>query len=110
MKIVIGYDGSECADGAIDDLRHAGLPSDVEARVLTAAEVWPNLPDDVFKPADKATVAQLAPAVQKAHMLAQQALADARATAQQGVQRVSGQFNGWKVSAEIVADAAYRAL
>jgi nucleotide-binding universal stress UspA family protein len=110
MKILIGYDGSECADGAIDDLRRAGLPADAEARVLTAAEVWPNLPADVFKPADKATLDQLAPAVRKAHVLAQQALADARATAQQGVQRVTGQFKGWKVAAEVVADAAYRAL
>jgi len=26
MKILIGYDGSECADAAIDELRRAGLP------------------------------------------------------------------------------------
>jgi hypothetical protein len=26
MRILIGYDGSECADAAIDDLRRAGLP------------------------------------------------------------------------------------
>jgi hypothetical protein len=25
-KILIGYDGSECADAALDDLTHAGLP------------------------------------------------------------------------------------
>jgi len=26
MKILIGYDGSHCADAALDDLRRAGLP------------------------------------------------------------------------------------
>ena len=31
MKIVIGYDGSEHADAALDDLRQAGLPRDAEA-------------------------------------------------------------------------------
>jgi hypothetical protein len=31
MKIVIGYDGSENADMALDDLRQAGLPRDTEA-------------------------------------------------------------------------------
>ena len=30
MKILIGYDGSECADAALDDLTQAGLPSSVE--------------------------------------------------------------------------------
>ena len=25
MKILIGYDGSECADAALEDLRRAGL-------------------------------------------------------------------------------------
>jgi hypothetical protein len=34
MKILIGYDGSECADAALDDLTQAGLPSNVEARTL----------------------------------------------------------------------------
>ena len=30
MKIVIGYDGSEHAGAALDDLRQAGLPRDAE--------------------------------------------------------------------------------
>jgi hypothetical protein len=31
MRILIGYDGSDCAEAAIYDLRRAGLPADVEA-------------------------------------------------------------------------------
>ena len=28
VKILVAYDGSQCADAALDDLRRAGLPSD----------------------------------------------------------------------------------
>ena len=38
MKIVIGYDGSEHADAALDDLRQAGLPRDAEALIISVAE------------------------------------------------------------------------
>jgi nucleotide-binding universal stress UspA family protein len=40
MKILIGYDGSEYADAALDDLKAAGLRADVEAHVISVAEVW----------------------------------------------------------------------
>jgi nucleotide-binding universal stress UspA family protein len=48
MKVLIGYDGSEGADVGIEGLRRAGLPpQDVEALVVTVAEVWlPPSPDD----------------------------------------------------------------
>lgn len=39
MKILIGYDGSECADAALLDLRQAGLPARAEAFVLSVADV-----------------------------------------------------------------------
>jgi nucleotide-binding universal stress UspA family protein len=38
MKILFAYDGSECAESAIDDLKRAGLPRRAEAIVLTIAE------------------------------------------------------------------------
>ncbi len=48
MKLLIGYDGSECADAAIEDLRFAGLPDDAEAVILTVTETWlpSNDPDE----------------------------------------------------------------
>jgi len=33
MKLLIRYDGSECANAAIEDLRFAGLPDDTEALI-----------------------------------------------------------------------------
>jgi len=40
MRILIGYDGSDCAEAALDNLRQAGLPSKADALVLSVAEVW----------------------------------------------------------------------
>jgi nucleotide-binding universal stress UspA family protein len=40
MKVLVGYDGSKCADAALDDLRMAGLPSDAQIKVLSVAENW----------------------------------------------------------------------
>jgi hypothetical protein len=31
MKILIAYDGSECAEGILDDLNRAGLPDEAQA-------------------------------------------------------------------------------
>jgi nucleotide-binding universal stress UspA family protein len=40
MKILVAYDGSECADAALDDLRMAGLPADAQIKVLSVVENW----------------------------------------------------------------------
>lgn len=39
MKILIAYDGSECAEAALHDLRRAGLPPQVEARIISVSEM-----------------------------------------------------------------------
>ena len=38
MKILIGYDGSEHSDAAIDDLKLAGLPRDSEILIASVAD------------------------------------------------------------------------
>ncbi len=40
MKILIAYDGSDCAEAALDDLQCAGLPLEAEAQIISVAEVW----------------------------------------------------------------------
>jgi nucleotide-binding universal stress UspA family protein len=37
-KVLIAYDGSECADAALEDLRRAGLPEKVHALMLSVIE------------------------------------------------------------------------
>jgi nucleotide-binding universal stress UspA family protein len=40
MKVLIAYDGSECAEAALDDLLRAGLPDDAQFKVLSVVENW----------------------------------------------------------------------
>lgn len=40
MKILIAFDGSECAQAALDDLRSAGLPPKAEVKVIAILEAW----------------------------------------------------------------------
>jgi len=44
QRILIAYDGSSCADAALDDLRRAGLAHKAEAVVISVAEQWLALP------------------------------------------------------------------
>jgi nucleotide-binding universal stress UspA family protein len=44
MRVIIAYDGSECANAALDDLWNAGLPGDTQFRVLSVVEHWPPPP------------------------------------------------------------------
>jgi nucleotide-binding universal stress UspA family protein len=40
MRILIGYDGSVCADATLDDLRRAGLPREAQAVIFIVSAVW----------------------------------------------------------------------
>jgi len=40
VKILIAYDGSNCAKDALKELHRAGLPADTHATVITVAEPW----------------------------------------------------------------------
>jgi nucleotide-binding universal stress UspA family protein len=40
MKVLVAYDGSQCADAALDDLRRAGLPANAQIKVLSVVENW----------------------------------------------------------------------
>ena len=95
MKILIGYDGSECADAAIDDLRRAGLPQKADAQVLTVAEVWLPPPDPSQTSSSSGEVDQV---VQPMYAKARRAVQEAQITASRGAARVSGLFPSWNVS------------
>jgi nucleotide-binding universal stress UspA family protein len=40
MKVLFAYDGSECAERALDDLQKAGLPDGAQITVLAVIEHW----------------------------------------------------------------------
>lgn len=105
MKILIGYDGSDCAGAAFADLRLAGLPMEsgqVEARVVAVANVWlPPALTTGSEPAVKVTPA----AVAHARAEATRKLSEAEATARQGAERLRAIFPNWQIEAEAAADS-----
>lgn len=100
-RILIGYDESECADAALDDLTHAGLPLKAEAHILSIAEVWlpppPPSSYEIVKQAEKAkSPADLQHRFAKGCAAAKAALA----LAEVARDRVRANFPNWKVTAE----------
>ena len=79
MKVLIAYDGSSCANAALDDLQRAGLPRVSEALIMSVADVFLPPPSS----SAPAFPAQVPAAVQRAWAQATHAVEEARALAQQ---------------------------
>ena len=101
MKILIGYDGSECADAAFDDLTQAGLPSKAEAHILSIAEVWlPPPPPSTYEIIEQARKATSQAELQRDYAKGCRAAQGALALAERARERVQTNFPAWKVSAD----------
>ena len=99
-KLLIGYDGSEHADVAIEDLPRAGLPEGIEAVVLTVA-------DDFYPPAVDPKDWGSSPLDQKIRERAEEMRAramkardEALSVARRGAARLQELFPSWAVRAE----------
>ena len=99
MKILIPYDGSEPAKAAIADLSRAGLPENVEATVLSVADVW--LPPNHASPA----VQTESVAVARARAKASELLNDAKRRSGEGAAILKERFPNWNLAREAVADS-----
>jgi nucleotide-binding universal stress UspA family protein len=98
MKILIGYDGSSCADAALDDLRRAGLSREAQAIVLTVFEQWlphagNNLSHDTTRSSGSGTPVTSAAA-------GAELLTETRALALKGKSRLQTHFPDWEIEAE----------
>ena len=103
MKVLIAYDGSECADAALEDLRRAGLPDAAEALIISAADVFVPPPADAEE--GETLPRQVTVGVRRAHERAARAVAAARTLAERAAARVRADFAGWVVRAEAYADS-----
>lgn len=99
MKILIAYDGSESADAGIDGLLRAGLPSqDVEALVVSVAEVW--LPPPRDEVIDDTFPFQIPAGVKLARERAARIIGQAQELAERGSRQVQRIFPRWTVTHE----------
>ncbi len=110
MKVLIGYDGSDSAQAAIHGLRRAGLPRDVDCRIVSVADVWPVLPQSFDQPTDATADSQKPPIVRKAEALAADSRADAQTLANEGAALVQTEFSGWRVTPEASLGSPSQAL
>ena len=101
MKILIGYDGSECADAALDDLTQAGLPATGEVHILSVAEVWlPPPPPSSYEIIEEARNAESPADLQREFSRHCVAAKKALVLAERARDRVQMLFPNWKVSAD----------
>ncbi|MBC8001173.1 MAG: universal stress protein, partial [Opitutaceae bacterium] len=99
-KLLIAYDGSPCSDAAIDNLRQAALPEQLEAKVISVADVW--LPsDDESAQSSQATP----PAVATMRAQARFALESASKLAAAACDRIQQLHPRWKLTPLAVADS-----
>jgi nucleotide-binding universal stress UspA family protein len=101
FKLLIGYDGSDCAEAALDDLRRAGLPQrGVEARVLSVADVFmlPSPPPSSYEIVEAATEGRALDEQRYARNI--QAMAAAEEFARRAGVRLRENFPEWDVKTE----------
>jgi nucleotide-binding universal stress UspA family protein len=89
MKVLIAYDGSSCADLALQDMRRAGLPREAEAVVLSVSELWMPVVESVGA-GEVRIVGALPVSLEKAESIAQRAC-----------ERIQSYFPDWTVKAEV---------
>jgi nucleotide-binding universal stress UspA family protein len=101
MKTLFAYDGSECADEALQNLQQSGLPSSGELLVLSVADVF--IPQGM---ADDEQFPQVVPeAVTRARVRSLEALSEAERLARQARDQIQQKFPGWQVQFEAKADS-----
>jgi nucleotide-binding universal stress UspA family protein len=101
MKILIGYDGSECAYAALDDLTQAALPPTGEAHILSVAEVWlPPPPPSTYEIIEGARNAGSPAELQRDFAKHCAAAKEALVLAERACDRVLAHFPDWKVTAD----------
>jgi nucleotide-binding universal stress UspA family protein len=104
-KILIAYDGSECSDAALDDLKRAGLPGVLKAVVVTLADVVPPFTTNSSGDDPGPTTIHITKVEQYAHHRVAKAMNAAHWIAQRAATRLGADFPSWDVHLEVRCDA-----
>ena len=104
MRILIGYDGSQSADDAVDDLRRAGLPQEVEALIVSVGEVITppeSVEQDVDRPPHPSR--RLSVLLAQADARTEEKLQEVKEFAAKAAARVRYCFPNWEVQSVGIA-------
>lgn len=111
--ILVGYDGSPCADAALDDLGRAGLPRHAETLILSVSEVWLPGPSTVEVPASHSSTKAAPNGKALSRASAGSAVApapDTRTIGAEAKARLQAHFPDWQISVEQVFGSPAREL
>lgn len=110
MKVLIGYDGSESADAALDELQRAGLPADTEILAVAVGSVWMPPTDIASLPAQALASRRVAATMAQLQTQAEQTLKETEATANKAATRIRADLSHWTVRTEVMNGDAGSAL
>lgn len=111
MKILIAYDGSDCAIAALDDLCRAGMPREAEATIISVSEVWFPLPhNSIAVTASTGSSLNIPPTTLTQAASAAQPITETRALALQASNRLQAHFPAWKIKAEELSGSPAREI
>jgi nucleotide-binding universal stress UspA family protein len=108
MRILIGYDGSECADGALKDLERAGLPPAATALIVSVAEQW--LPPPPPSSYEVVEASLSAGQIIESPSGSSQAVEQAYNRAFQAAQLVQSIFPAWTIESEAYTGSPAREI
>jgi nucleotide-binding universal stress UspA family protein len=101
IKILIGYDGSDCAEAALDDLQLAGLPTEAQASVLSVTEIFmPPPPPSGYEIVEQAREVHVPADMKRVYAAGSPAMKNAQSLAERGAARLRANFPQWEVSTE----------
>ncbi len=103
MKVVVAYDGSVCADAALEDMARAGLPGIAAALVISVADVF--LPPPINEEVDNTFPLYVPAGIRRAHEHAARELKEAETLAQRAGERLGKLFPRWDVRAISCAES-----
>jgi nucleotide-binding universal stress UspA family protein len=104
IKLLVGYDGSACADAALADLKNAGLPAKADVVVISAADVFLPQGPEIKTPEP------LRSSIRKARRAAKREFKRAEELTSQARTKLKRFFPGWSVECEPCADSPAWAL
>jgi nucleotide-binding universal stress UspA family protein len=102
MRILIGYDGSEYSNAAVDDLKLAGLPDDSEVLIASVGDILMSSPELSEIIGQSLTSRRVSSALKRAETHAERVTKETKEAALRAKRRVQKLFPEWSVRADIM--------
>ncbi|HEX8289170.1 MAG TPA: universal stress protein [Pyrinomonadaceae bacterium] len=110
MKVLIGYDGSESAVAALEELKRAGLPDKTKVLVVTVSELLMPSLDITALPSAAKSSRRVTTTLAQLQNQAAQTLNRAKKVSDKAAAKIKSNFPDWDVETEIMSGEPASAL